>query len=207
MNRFERMVNATVERILASKAGTAPVVEDREALKVDRAALAAEVVTLARAQDAAQVRFAAEVAPLRATVDARAADLKAARVALGNREDAYFVEALTLSERFSRAQNLLRSSAPAAIAAFEQEMDLDAQQTWAGVQEREAVTVIGNRVTWSNRASAAARCDAIRQAKQAAVELRYEVLTDEALTARLAALRDALPAVEPAPAQPPRDAH
>ena len=197
-------LTSIVEGILAGPNGAALLEQAREA-DVDRAAIAAQLAETIKQQDAAYARHEAESAPLKARVDAVAAKLEIARENYGACGLAYYLESQTLYSQNERLRNQLRDSAPSAIAAFRGSMDEDIARTWASVEVRTAQTISGRDVSWSNHASAAARCTAARDAKNLAAELMYEVLSDEAMTARLDALRDGLPDVAPTPVEPPRD--
>ena len=170
----------------------------------ERQALAAELA-LAEAADLADAREAERaVEPLQARVDELRGGLAAAELALAEAVRVRRVAASHASQRRDHLRGALRASAPAALAAFVDEMRELLVATYASRR-----TVMGrtleNRsaLAWDNAASVQARVDAIRAAIAECGELGtlpYAPLDEGALLAALGRLRDALPAVAEPPA-------
>jgi hypothetical protein len=145
------------------------------------------------------------LADAEAVTDARRA--LAAALAAQQRHASEYRRSMFAPDRAQeRAMSLLQQSPPTQLVAFRAWLRDEVSRTCSQSDSVKERCIDGHyRVTWDNNASLFRRLDAINSTIRVLDDVALEALDEAALDARIAALRDQLPEIEPRPARYFRD--
>ncbi len=199
-------ISTIIDRVAERILGSPIAVQVERELSEERLA-ARQVSADAAARNRAMLleenqQHAQQLAAIDREIDAIQQQLDRARARRGNAEVGHLERAWTFQQAIERHECELSRSVSPLISEFSTwlwwEIDITlGNRRWVDTKMQD-----GKRhVRWSNSASISKRVHAIREAINTVGLLALEPIDDEMLTQRIAALRDALPPVEPVPSE------